>query len=267
MYRDYKLKGRARSKSFGSRDDVVPCGKKPAQENMPLLIPQSKSYIQRHQSLEDQPAIELVCRRLTVKWEPLFNIVHRYLYCRCVLRLSTPSRVPQNPECTFLVFAECPRHNSEGIAFQDYGDMVNNHDDPYFDRFGGYDAFRFGLALLSKAVLNQLGGSDFLKADDFETCCEAFQYANNAKSEELNDAWLEYEFEINNRLGWLGYELPPDVLRRLEIHRTLKVEAGPSNGDKCAWLSNVDCDDCHLVKEPMEILDGRWDGRPHWTVD
>lgn len=41
---------------------------------------------------DNTPAIDLVCHRLTMKWEPLFNIIHRYLCCRCIVRQSTPSR-------------------------------------------------------------------------------------------------------------------------------------------------------------------------------
>ena len=53
----------------------------------------------------DEPSIDLVCRRIIVKWELIMNIAHRYLACRCILRLSTPSLYLQKDELTFLVSA------------------------------------------------------------------------------------------------------------------------------------------------------------------
>lgn len=45
------------------------------------------TFFQRHDD-DSIPCIDLVCHRLTMKWEPIFNIVHRYIFCRCVVRLS-----------------------------------------------------------------------------------------------------------------------------------------------------------------------------------
>lgn len=90
-------------------------------------------------ALNSTPRIETVCRCLTMKWEPVFNMTVRYMDCRCILRMSTPS--PFAPEMTLPLCALCPRHNTKGKRFADYG-YQDCHQDPYFDRFGGYTAFR-----------------------------------------------------------------------------------------------------------------------------
>lgn len=86
------------------------------------------------------PSIDLVCHRLTMKWEPIFNIFFRYLFCRCVLRLFTPSRLVE--EMTFLRACVCPRHNKQGITFRDCSELALPYQsEPYFNQFGGYNAF------------------------------------------------------------------------------------------------------------------------------
>lgn len=69
----------------------------------------------------DRPPIDFVCRRLIIKFEPVFNVTHRYLYCQCLIRLSTPSHLYK--ELTLLTFSICPRHNRRGACYQDYGNI------------------------------------------------------------------------------------------------------------------------------------------------
>lgn len=103
------------------------------------------------------PSIDLVCHRLTMKWEPIFNIVHRYRFCRCVLRLSTPSRLIE--EMTLLAAWLCPRHNTQGTTFRDYSELaLPCIDDPYFDQFGGYNAFWALLHQYLPKLYDHLGG-------------------------------------------------------------------------------------------------------------
>jgi hypothetical protein len=88
----------------------------------------------------DNPPIDFVCRRLIVKWEPIFNVVHRYLHRRCMIWLSTPLHIEK--ELTLLAFAECPKHNLGSAYHLDYGDTIDYYQDQYFKRFGGYPSFQ-----------------------------------------------------------------------------------------------------------------------------
>jgi len=101
----------------------------------------------------------------------MFNFVHRYLHCRCILRLSTPSRL--EPEKTILTFASCPRHNNTGASHRDYGD-IDYTTDPYFQRFGGYRAFQGIIYLFAGNIYHTLGGERFLKGDEKEEAIGAF---------------------------------------------------------------------------------------------
>lgn len=115
----------------------------------------------------DTQAIEKVCRRLTMKWEPIWKITHRYLYCRCILRRSTLSQLC--PEITVLINARCPRLHSRGVPHADYGD-IDYHQDRYFDQFGGYNAFRgmiFGA--FPSIYLNVLGRYAFNNMNELDT--------------------------------------------------------------------------------------------------
>jgi hypothetical protein len=126
----------------------------------------------------DNPPIDFVCKRLIVKWEPIFNCVHRYLHCRCVIQLSTPSHIEK--EMTFLIIAPWPRHNKTGVNHPDYGD-INYHEDKYFDRFGGYRSFQGMIYAFEPNIYEILGGEKFLPDEQIEVAfnaLDAFREAN-----------------------------------------------------------------------------------------
>lgn len=213
-------------------------------------------------AVRDQPSIDFVCRRLTVKWEPIFNVVHRYWICRCVLRISTPSRFV--PECTILVLANCPRHNKFGISFRDYGN-VDYHSDPYFGRFGGYDSFRYIIALHFPYHCETLGADRFLTDEDFERIDSDMSNLSIEMWAKLLREVTEYRFERNNELVKTGREAPPEITKELTEKR---AEIDPDGrwqilcqSESYRWKSNPATSEVH------EILDGNWSGKPHWAID
>lgn len=201
--------------------------------------------------------IDLWCHRLLVKWEPIFKITYRYLDCRCPLHLSTPSQFEWSPEMTILIGDSCPRHNDIGLRRKDYGDFVDIHTDPYFDRFGGYNAFRAVLGG-DQTALTQLGGDAFLASHDLPMAMEALGKALAHQKDVVDKAWLEYDCEIYDRLQKMGHELPEDeakVLAEYKRTREKADEQGPFKNavDFSPWTSEV-----------RSILSGKWDGIPHW---
>lgn len=193
---------------------------------------------------DEDPSVDLVCRRITLKWEPPFNIVQRYLLCRCVMRLCTPSRSKFNPERVFYIGAICPRHNDEGIFYRDYGEMVNNHVDPYFKPFGGYDCFRAVLAS-DPQIYKQLGREAFITSDEWRRGMDALQSMMSTYPEQLGDVWAAYS----------------DVVHR---HVTPQRSGRSLIGIR---LNPSDIEESPVIREVCRILEGKWDGRPHWAWD
>ena len=64
------------------------------------------------------------CQALRGQTGTVHDIMHRYAYCRCIVRM--PSPISCEVELTLLIMAECPRHNATGHSFRDY------HGDRYF---------------------------------------------------------------------------------------------------------------------------------------
>lgn len=209
-----------------------------------------------------QPHVDLVCRRLTMKWEPMCNITHRYLACRCVIRRSSPSRL--EPEIDVLRYAICPRHNSKGISFKDYGDYEKNWDDPYFHKFGGYDAFRAFIHLCFTPMYNNLGNERFLAQKEFESAYDCLETASEELGESLSKVHQEYIFEHDDmliRLGFTGSDKAKTYITAERKKRGLgKV------------LNISDSQFKHIKESPVEkevemILNGKWRGKRHWLPD
>jgi hypothetical protein len=152
----------------------------------------------------DDPPIDFVCKRLIVKWEPTFICVYRYLHCRCVIRLSTPSHIPK--EITLLIFAPCPRHNETGVNHLDYGD-INYHEDEYFDQFRDYRSFQGMIYAFTPNIYEILGGEKFLPDEQVEAALDALDEFREANEVGLHKVFLEYAYEVNNELERIGFPL------------------------------------------------------------
>jgi hypothetical protein len=215
----------------------------------------------------DAPPIDLVCRRLTIKWEPIFNIVHRYLHCRCVIRLSTPSRLSE--EITILVFGICPRHNIQGVSHPDYGN-IDYRKDPYFDQFGGYDSFRAVIFLSVPRIYELLGGERFLPEDQFE---ESFRYFDEAshRTEEnghfLERAFSRYAFEVNDKMEEMGAVLPDSVAEAVRNERLRQQSTSKFNFSSLSETQGLDLSNSPMMRQLHDILDGKWSGKPHWVIE
>jgi hypothetical protein len=164
----------------------------------------------------ENPPIDLVCRRLIMKWEPIFDIVHRYLHCRCVIRLSTPSYIEK--EVTSLVPALCPRHNTRGVNHQDYGN-INYYQDQYFKKFGGYLSFQDFIYDRNPSIYRSLCSERFLPNDHIEDALKAWNNFREGNEEGFHKAAFEYFFEINNELEKMGLKLPDGTTEIIKDER------------------------------------------------
>ncbi|KAG7284500.1 hypothetical protein NEMBOFW57_010875 [Staphylotrichum longicolle] len=183
----------------------------------------------RRAKLRDDPDIELVCRRLVIKWEPLLNAVHRYMGCRCILRKTSPASCEE--EMTLLVSpfeAPCPRHNDRGVTFRDYGDDDYGMD-PYFDRFGGYDRFRFLVLLCSKeGAYSALGGEKFMSEEDYQREKDMYFGLSEVEQTSLIGVIMEHYFlEAWDHFDRMGIPLPPHVVETLQEKRRQEKDKHP----------------------------------------
>ncbi|KAF2276577.1 uncharacterized protein EI97DRAFT_44593 [Westerdykella ornata] len=172
-----------------------------------------------------------------MKWEPVFNIVHRYLFCRCVLRLGTPSRLEK--EMTLLVNAPCPRHNIVGKNLRDYSELaVHPSEDPYFERFGGYNAFWAMLHRCFAPLYERLGGSKAITKTQL-----LYGYVDLAQMEEDDK-------EAVRRIA------DDYLLKTREMLLNKKQES--VNDDHLDQFNKS-----YMGMELRKILNGDWDGIPH----
>ncbi|KAE9365771.1 hypothetical protein N431DRAFT_516548 [Stipitochalara longipes BDJ] len=268
QYRDYTLASRQNSIPTSS-----PCPPILKPSNSALANPKPKP--RKLPSFYANPPIDAVCKRLIVKWEPMLNFVHRYLHCRCILRLSTPSHIEK--EQTFLTFALCPRHNTRGVSYLDYGNIDYNTDQ-YFARFGGYKAFQGIIYMFAGNIYETLGGERFLSKDEKDGAVEAFDEFWKGDLEGFKKLFLEYMFEINDKLEREGFELPDEVVRGVREERLKRQSQDAEwretglhglHGESLVDTSGkrMDLRDIPMVKEVNEILDGKWNGKPHWALD
>lgn len=244
-YRNYILASRVERKQPSSSSDMG------AAECLPL------TESSREMQCNDGPAIEFVCRRIVVKWEPMFNVVHRYLYCRCILRKTSPASCEE--EMTLLITARCPRHNSDGISFPDYGND-DYHLDPYFERFCGYSMFCFMVLICRPDLYQLLGGDGFMSEHEFGR--ERVRYdklldkEKFALHETLNEYWLEVYEELDKR----NVPLPPQAAETLRVKRAQEDDRRPNLA--LGNLSNLP-----MLREVRDICAGKWDGKFHWAED
>ncbi|KAF3386608.1 hypothetical protein F1880_001520 [Penicillium rolfsii] len=218
----------------------------------------------REPNENDKQAIEKVCRRLTMKWEPIFNFTHRYLYCRCILRRTTPSSLC--PEITLLVNSRCPRHNSQKITSADYGD-IDYHQDPYFDQFGGYNAFRgMVFAEFPGLYLHTLGRYAFIDPEELGRVTNDLNSAIDRLGHKFLDILDEYKYEVYKDADQGGVSLPSHVIEfmreRESKEKENKMRDIPLHPDLVK-----DFLECPMMQEVEEIQHGRGSRKPHWTVD
>lgn len=207
-----------------------------------------------------------------MKWEPIINIVHRYSFCRCVLRLSTPSRLVE--EMTILTAWVCPRHNTQGINFRDYSELaLPCASDPYFDQFGGYNAFWALLHRYLPKLYDHLGGPKSIASNQLE-----HGYLNLSQMEEQDEDAArriarDYWFEVAEAMVNRGVTLPLDVAavfaeemtRRRQKDQKTDFGSSPDDIAKSRMLDEFE--ESPMDRQLMEIGMRNWSGVPHWTIE
>ena len=252
-YRDYKVESRRiRACDPLKISDVSSDGIFARQDNNPL------------------PSIDLVCRRLTMKWEPIFNVVFRYIYCRCVIRLSTPSLLLE--EMTFLRASTCPRHNTQGTSFRDYSELaLPRHLDPYFGRFGGYNAFWALLHCHAPWLYHDLSGPSAITTNELEYGYVDLAQIKKSNKDGLNHFVKLYWSEVAEALGIRETEPPTHAAesdhakhRGRAAEETTRID--PTLREEIDNPLRQQFRQSPVGRELRKIDEGNWDGTPHWRI-
>jgi hypothetical protein len=120
----------------------------------------------------DSSKEELLLQRVSICFEPFWNITFRSSFCRCILwEVQEKSRAPRiDIERAW----GCPRH----CRGKNPGNpILPNEDpceDPYFDKYGGYDIFKMWVFLNDSAVLvlNESFFGEILRKHGFDHAFE-----------------------------------------------------------------------------------------------
>ncbi|KAF2799210.1 hypothetical protein K505DRAFT_356799 [Melanomma pulvis-pyrius CBS 109.77] len=201
-----------------------------------------------------------------MKWEPIYNIVFRYLFCRCIIRLSTPSRLI--PEMTLFRCSVCPRHNTQSIIFRDYSELaLPSHDDPYFDKFGGYNSF---WALLHRDLPNIFGhlcGPQAITSNQLDHGYMDLARIEKKDEDAVRRMLKDYQFEVTEHLVNLGVDLPPDRTAKFAEEKAERQSVKQIWGELVSDQMRTEMRDSPMFKELKEIDEGNWHGIPHWIIE
>jgi hypothetical protein len=215
------------------------------------------------------PPIELVCRRLTIKFAPFLYLVYRYVRCRCVIWRSTPSRIVA--ETTILRHTDCPRHNRSGNTWRDYGTYSPCETDPNFEYFGGYAASWALLQCHLPAIFESLDGADAISKQEHVKG----HIANSEKRPEEVEKLVEgYWFNVLKTCRLQYQTFPPGVEDQYILAKLKRDERGIDT----ASMEDQDTDDVGtefyrkqfsefvMGRELHDIMSKRWTGQPHWEL-
>lgn len=116
----------------------------------PLSVDSSSSQRQEHtfkssdmDTVTSQSSDEPYFRCMVMVYDPIVNFVCRNVFCRCIL--GALSCAPAAPRIEILSTLACPNHARSASKVSPHAGLRTSIDydqDPYFERFGGYQNFR-----------------------------------------------------------------------------------------------------------------------------
>ena len=129
------------------------------------------------------------------------------------------------------------------------------------------------------AKAHVLGGNKFMTQDAWQALLERFLNLPEERQSELLDTMAEYWLDNQEVLKRLGVKLPTEVRegpQRIRLHQIAKFRPRRMEDLNLPldprWYTllprlSTKTDEVPLLKELKEILTGKWDGKPHWTVE
>ena len=169
----------------------------------------------------------------------------------------------------------CPRHNTKGITFQDYGSelALPCQIDPYFDQFGGYYAFWALLHRYLPNLYHHLDGPKYSTDTDLEHGSVDLSRLENMEEGIVQSIASEYKLEVAEVMSNQGMALPPDIVAdciREEPDKRPNIKKkyySPVHGIVVKSIMRGDFKGTVEGRDLNEIIEGNWNGVPHWTIE
>lgn len=165
-------------------------------------------------------------RCMVMVYDPIFNLVCRNVFCRCILgatcftsdapQIDVPSTIP------------CPNHAKSGIRPNlDAVSLTFNDcdDDPYFEQFGGYGNFKQISRYLNQGTI----AIAFVDVD--KLCPEEAQDQSTIANliSTYSDAVSQYRREVLSRLQYLWQKRTKVEYEKLDPEFVLSVDSWMSD--------------------------------------
>jgi hypothetical protein len=171
---------------------------------------------------------------------------------------------------TSLRDAECPRHNTTGNTFRNYGDyFVPCDQDPYFEQFGGYNVFWALLHDRFPRIFEKLGGLSAISEHELVQAYIAYLQNEQERPGWIQDLTEDYWFELAETCEPLPSEVQGEYLRV----KTRRVERGIDRAHSREKLDDnqikhyrKNFSESAMGRELCEIESGRWTREPHWKL-
>jgi hypothetical protein len=143
---------------------------------------------------------------------------------------------------------------------------VDYHQDPYFDQFGGYNAFRAMVYSIFPDMYDKaLGGYAFIPEKELRDVLDDSISAIDRLGETFEDAVHEYMYDVFEDADRMGIPLPDYALEFIRVSREQTQESKMQDS-----LVHPDAFkdflECPMMQEVEDILHGRWSRKRHWAV-
>lgn len=174
---------------------------------------------------------------------------------------------------TILVNHECPRHNTTATRFQDYNSLVSPHqNETYFENLGGYNAFWAFLNIHSPELYEALDGENAATPSMISEGIMNLASLEGNQPGAFESIKNNYAYDIIEIWVRSGKEIPPNLAAGFAQEKERRRKSGTMKGWEKLSYRDQDFFDQEMAKSPMikelkEVLAGKWNGVPHWTIE
>ncbi|CAN9243604.1 unnamed protein product [Alternaria alternata] len=162
----------------------------------------------------------------------------------------------------------------EGTTFRDYSELaLPCVDDPYFNQFGGYNAFWALLHQYLPKLYDHLGGPISMTDNQL-----AYGYVDLGRMEEQDKGAVrriaeDYWFEVVEAIVDQGMDISPDIAADFSKEKTRrepetkKKDFGSGLDEMAIRRMRDEFAESSMGIELKEIKMGNWNGVPHWLIE
>lgn len=171
---------------------------------------------------------------------------------------------------TLLMNCVCPRHNTQGISFSDYSDIaLSCQEDPYFDTFGGYDAFWSMLHHFFPHIFQELGGVYFITSSQLRSGYTKLDRMEEEADDAVRQIAKDYSVELTKAMPEEGVPneamgLTGEDIKTKQEEEQKKSRFHFNEQERAHWRREFK--ESPMGRELHEIISGKWSYIPHWSI-